>query len=164
MISLAAQSVAAAQTATPMADIHFLAGRWASTSGTVAGTGETARGTSTFTSEVSGAVLLRKDHTEITSASGAAAGSFDQIMLIYPECGILRADYSDGTHIIHYTSATVVPGTSVTFITPIAQDRPAFRLTYRLASPGTLDVQFEMAPPGQTTFHDVATGTLKQLP
>jgi hypothetical protein len=83
-------------------------------------------------------------------------------MLIYPEAGTLHADYSDGDHIIHYTSAVVVAGKSVAFTSALAPGTPTFRLTYELTDAGALAIRFEMAPPGQTTFHPIADGTLRK--
>jgi hypothetical protein len=162
-LALSSFSAAFAQPAPapgPLSGAAFLLGTWTSTSGTVSGKNQSARGTSSFTSEAGGAAMLRRDHTDLFDASGKALGGFDQIMLVYANGADIDADYTDGTHVIHYTSATVVPNTSVTFATGIAADRPAFRLTYRLTAPGALSVRFEMAAPGGSDFHDVATGTL----
>jgi hypothetical protein len=159
--------VASAQTATPRPDIAgigFLVGTWVSGQGKVADTGGTSRGTSTITLEAGGAALLRRDHTELFGADGKPGGSFDQIMLIYPEGGTLHADYSDGDHLIHYTSASIVPGKSVAFTSGALPGAPTFRLTYELTDAGTLTVRFEMAPPAQTTFHPIAEGSLKKAP
>ena len=81
-------------------------------------------------------------------------------MLIYAEGGVLHADYSDGQHIIHYTSAVVVPGHRVVFQTAALPNAPSFRLGYEESTPGTLTVTFETANPGQETFHAIASGTL----
>jgi len=159
--------VAPAQTLAPrpdLAGIGFLVGTWGSGQGKVAETGGTSRGTSTITLEAGGAALLRRDHTELFGADGKPGGSFDQIMLIYPEGGTLHADYSDGDHIIHYTSASVVPGKSAAFTSASLPGAPTFRLTYELTAAGALAVHFEMAPPGQTTFNAIADGTLRKAP
>ncbi len=143
-----------------LSGLSFLVGSWGSGTGKVAETGGTSRGASVITSEAGGSVLLRKDHTELFAADGKPAGSFDQIMMIYPEGGAVRADYSDGEHVIHYTSATIVPGRSVVFATTASPSAPSFRLSYEKTDPATLSVGFEMAPPGQTDFHLIASGTL----
>ena len=155
-------SPAPAQTASkPLQAIGFLVGTWTG-SGKVADTGGTSRGTSTIAPDAGGAVLLRRDHTDLFDANGKPAGDFEQIMLIYPEGGTLHADYSDGEHIIHYTSAVVVAGRSVAFMSATSPSAPTFRLTYDLTDPKTLGVRFEMAPPGQTEFHAIAAGTLNK--
>jgi hypothetical protein len=162
---LASTSTASAQTLTlkpELSGIAFLLGNWTSASGTVYDTNSTSRGTSHIAPAAGGAVVLREDHTDVLGTNGKPSQSFDQIMMVYPENGTLRADYSDGTHVIHYVSAEVVPGRSVTFTTALRSDAPSFRLSYDKTSPNTLSVRFEMAAPGQTTFHPIATGTLRK--
>ncbi len=65
-----------------LAPIAFLLGSWTSDDGTVADTGEHARGRSEITAEAGGAAILRRDHTDLSTAAGKATESFDQIMLI----------------------------------------------------------------------------------
>ena len=106
--------------------------------------------------------MLRRDHTELFDKTGRSKGGFDQIMLIYPEAGSLRADYSDGSHVIHYTRVTVTPGRAVTFVSDPQAGAPAYRLSYELKSPATLAVDFAMAPPGGAEFRPVAQGLLSK--
>ncbi len=146
-----------------LSGLSFLLGHWASGRGKVADTGGTSSGSSVITPQAGGAVLLRQDHTNLFSASGASAGSFDQIMMIYPEGGQIRADYADGTHVIHYTSAEVTPGRSVVFITAPHPGAPVFRLAYMVTSPTTLALSFSMIPPGGAGPHPIATGTLQKV-
>lgn len=143
-----------------LAGLAFLIGDWASGRGRVAQTGGTSTGSSSIEPVAGGAALLRRDHTNLFDASGKSAGGFDQVMMIYPQGDTLRADYVDGGHVIHYTSAVVVAGKSVTFASEARPGVPAFRLSYTLATPATLAVSFSMAPPGTTEFHPIATGTL----
>jgi hypothetical protein len=133
---------------------------WESGTGRVADTGGTSTGSSTIDVEIGGAVLLRRDHTKLFNADGKASGTFDQIMMIYPERGTLHADYSDGEHIIHYTSAVILPGRSVTFTSAVSAAAPAFRLTYEAPASDTLTVRFEIKPPGAPDFKPIASGTL----
>jgi len=156
-------SAAGAQTTplnTELSGIGFLVGTWGNSDGKVAETGGTARGSSTITAEAGGSALLRRDHTDLFGADGKPSGSFDIIMLIYPQGGTLHADYADGQHVINYTSAVVVPGKSVVFMTATTPGAPTFRLRYELTGPMTLAILFEIAPAGQTSFHPIASGTL----
>ena len=148
------------QLAPALAPIAFLLGRWASDNGKVAETGETSSGLSQFTTEAGGAAIVRRDHTELANAAGNSTGSFDQIMLIYPEGATIHADYTDGTHVIHYVSAKVVPDASIEFTSAARPGMPTYRLTYDGARPGSLGVRFEIEPPGASEFHPIATGTL----
>ena len=152
-----------AQTTAPKTEVSgvsFLVGQWHSGSGKVADSGGTATGSSTVTWEANGSTLLRRDHANLFDASGKASGSFDQIMLIYPEGGTLHADYFDGTHLTYYASAMVKPNRSVIFSTASRPGAPNFRLSYTLATPDTLAIAFSMAPPNSSQFHPIASGTL----
>jgi hypothetical protein len=81
-------------------------------------------------------------------------------MLIYPDGDTLHADYTDGTHVIHYVSATVVPNRSVVFTSAAQPNAPTFRLTYEAPSASELDIHFDVAAPGSADFHPIATGSL----
>ncbi len=83
-------------------------------------------------------------------------------MPIYVENGVMKADYLDDTHVIHYVRATVDAGRSVQFVTDPAAPGPAFRLTYSLTAPNRLAVLFEGAAPGSQTFHTIASGELER--
>jgi hypothetical protein len=150
----------AQEAASPMAGIAFLAGDWVAGQGVVADIGGTAKGHSTFTREAGGNVLLRRDHTELFDAAGKPAGAFDQIMMIYPEGATLHADYSDGTHVIHYVSADIVAGNRVAFTSAVLANAPTFRLRYQRDNRDTLQVVFEMAPPGSAEFRPIASGSM----
>ncbi len=161
---LAIAAPAPAQAPGPqLAGLAFLVGDWVAGRGQVADTGGTSTGRSTITLEVGGNVLLRRDHTDLFSAAGKSTGGFDQIMMIYPEGNTICADYSDGTHVIHYRTADVAPGRSVTFTSASQPNAPTFRLRYDLTDPRTLTVAFQMAPPGSSTFQPIATGKISKV-
>ena len=141
-----------------LADLSFLVGTWSATRSHVADTAGTATGNSTIALAAGGAILVRRDHTNLFDAKGHAAGGFDQLMTIYPDGGAIHADYFDPAHVIHYTSAAVQPGHSVVFSTALVPGAPAFRLSYTLTAPGTLAVAFAMAPPPGNNFHEIASG------
>jgi hypothetical protein len=161
-ILLASPAIAQPVLKPALAPIGFLVGNWDSGAGKVADTGGTSKGGSVFTMESDGTAILRRDHTELFDKAGKPAGGFHQTMLIYRDGGGVHADYVDGEgHAIHYTSAAVTPGKSVTF-TSAAGQGPVFRLTYELQSPDTLAVTFGMTPPGSDQFRAIASGTLKK--
>jgi hypothetical protein len=140
--------------------IGFLLGKWTSDNGVLADTGGRSTGTSTVTAETGGATLLRRDHTSLFDANGRSAGGFDQLMMIYPEGGALHADYSDGTHIVHYRTAVVDPGKSVVFTSEAPPGEPTYRLAYAVTGPMGLSVSFSIKPPGSDAFQPIATGGL----
>ena len=159
---LAAPAIAQPALKPALAPLAFLMGNWDSGEGKVAETGGTSKGGSVFTMESDGAAILRRDHTELFGKDGKPSGGFHQTMLIYPDGGGLHADYVDGEgHAIHYVSATVTAGKSVTF-TSAAGQGPLFRLSYELQAPDVLAVRFGMTPPGSDQFRPIATGTLKR--
>ncbi len=163
-LSGALMTPAMAQTALKpaLAPLAFLVGNWNSGEGKVAETGGTSKGGSVMSVESDGTAILRRDHTETFDKAGKPAGAFHQTMLIYPDGGSIHADYVDGEgHAIHYVSASVTAGKSVTF-TSAAGQGPLFRLTYELQSPKVLAVTFGMTPPGASEFRPIATGTLKK--
>jgi hypothetical protein len=144
-----------------LAEIGFLVGDWSNGQGHVSDTGGVSTGASKVTIEAGGGVLLRRDHTNLFDRDGKPAGGFNQVMMIYPEAGTLHADYSDGAHIIHYVTAEVRPGRSVTFTSTIQPGAPVFRLAYELTAPDALIVTFGMIPPGGA-FQPIAVGTLRR--
>lgn len=164
IIAVCLASPALSQTALKpdLAGVGFLVGHWTSDDGKVADTGQTSKGSSLITVEANGEALLRRDHTDLFGAKGAAAGGFDQIMLIYPDGGSLRADYTDGVHVIHYASVAVMAGKSVTFTSAPQMSAPTFQLRYEMQTPNVIAVTFAMIPPGQTALHPIAAGTLKR--
>ncbi len=160
MLCFAAPALAQSVPTGPLADIGFMVGLWKSDNGNVADTGETSKGQSAISVEASGNALLRVDHTRTFAKSGEETSSFGQLMMIYPEGGTLHADYEDGEdHTIHYVSAVIKPGRSVTF-SSAENSGPVFRLTYELQSSGSMLVTFGMIPPGQAAFRPIASGTL----
>ena len=165
ILALAAPAGAQPALKPALAPLGFLVGDWKSDSGKVADTGQTSVGTSHITVESDGWSLLRRDRTDLTGPDGKPAGGFSQIMLIYAEAGVVRADYSDGEgHVIHYLQAQVRPGRSVVFMSPSDDRQPAYRLEYDLKSPGTLSVVFGMLPQGSSTLRPIATGVLRKAP
>jgi len=144
-----------------LAEIGFLVGDWSNGQGHVAETGGASTGASKVTVEAGGGVLLRRDHTSLFDRNGKPAGGFNQVMIIYPEAGTLHADYSDGTHVIHYVTAEVRPGRAVTFTSAVQPGAPVFRLAYELTAPDALIVTFGMIPPGGG-FQPIAVGTLRR--
>ena len=144
-----------------LAPLAFLIGHWTSADGQVQATGARAVGTSVIEPAGGGAALLRRDHTDLTGADGKPAGTLDQVMMIYSEAGALRADYTDGVHVIHYRQVESTPGRSVVLTSPESSGTPRFRLTYQLVAPNRLMVGFAMALPGGA-WRDVATGVLNK--
>ena len=84
--------------------------------------------------------------------------------MIYADGGKLRADYSDGTHVIHYTAVAVTPNKSVSFTSDGKTAGPVFKLIYEAKGDGAIAVSFSIKSPGQASFARVASGTLEAAP
>lgn len=161
--ALVINGAAQAQSLQPgLAGLAFLVGHWSQGRGVVAETGGTSTGSSLISVAANGGVLLRRDQTQLFDRSGAPSGAFEQVMMIYPEGGGIRADYSDGAHVIHYAQAKVAPGASVTFSSAGSPGAPVFTLTYTLTAPDVLAVAFAVTPPGSTVATPIAAGTLRK--
>lgn len=141
--------------------LGFLVGQWIGDAGK-AENGVKTKGSFALEPALDGAALLSRGHTKLFIADGRPIGAFDQLLLIYPERGDVHADYFDGSHVIHYISAVIDPGKSVTFTTTKTPGPPRFRLTYTLSAPNTLHIKFEMQPPGSADFQTIASGDAKR--
>lgn len=162
-LMVAAPAFAQAALKPPLQPLSFLVGEWRSDDGKVADTGGTSKGGSHIGVASDGWALLREDQTQLFDKEGKPAGSFHQTMMIYPDRSGIRADYVDGEgHAIHYVSADVTEGKSVTFASAPGQG-PQFRLRYEMQGADAMTVSFGMIPPGQTDFHAIAVGTLKKV-
>ena len=83
-------------------------------------------------------------------------------MVIYkdPLSGQIEANYFDSSnHVIHYKLSPVTQPNSVQFISE-APAGPVFRLSYLLKQAADLSVTFEIKPPGQDNFQNVASGVV----
>ncbi len=128
--------------------LQFLIGHW-SGEGSTADHGSGV-GAFSFTPDLQGKILLRKNFAEYPEANGKPAHRHDDLMIVYHD-GVsdeLRAIYFDSEeHLIHY--AIRPSGNSVVFLSEGPQDAPRFRLTYTSAGPDQLKVKFEIAAPGK---------------
>ncbi len=83
----------------------------------------------------------------IGDQAGATGGRHDDLMVVYMEAGVVKADYFDNEgHVIRYV-VDGRPGEAV-FVSEIKVAEPRYRLTYTQASPSTLTGRFDVAPPG----------------
>ncbi len=128
----------------PLEPLTYLVGEWHAT-----GTGQPGVGTGTasFSWELQGRVLVRRSFAEYPASAGRPASRHDDLMIVYPEAGAVRAEYYDSEgHVIRYAVTLPATGQSV-FVSDVRSGEPRFRLTYRLVG-GVLKGEFEIAPPG----------------
>jgi hypothetical protein len=127
----------------PLAPLQFLLGQWE-------GIGDQAGATGgfTFATGVQDRVIVRTNYSNTPASGGTPASRHDDLMVIYVEAGIVKADYFDSeSHVIRYAAAAQ-PG-EVVFVSEARLSEPRYRLTYTRASATTLNGKFEVAPPGQ---------------
>lgn len=123
--------------------LQFLIGEWE-------GTGDQAGATGgfTFALSVQDRVIVRTNHSNAPATGRTPASRHDDLMVVYMEAGLIKADYFDSEgHVIRYV-ADARPG-EVVFLSEVRAGEPRYRLTYRQGSPRTLNGTFDVAPPGQ---------------
>lgn len=127
----------------PFAALQFLLGEWEALSKP----GES--GWTTFTREAQGRVIMRRNHADYVAANGRPASTHDDLMVIYQDGTVLRADYFDNEgHIIRYTVQSSADG-RVTFVSEALANAPRYRLSYAKLLNGNVSGKFEIAPPGK---------------
>jgi len=127
----------------------YLAGSWEGE-----GSGEPGQGTGGFVFEPSldGNLISRRSHAEYPATKDRPAVNHQDFMAIYPERGQVRADYFDNEgHVIHYTVSFAPESATVTFISPIVEGQPRYRLIYRPLGKDRVEVAFEIAPPDKAS-------------
>ncbi|WP_161663968.1 hypothetical protein [Corallococcus silvisoli] len=132
----------------------FLLGTWDAAGG---GTPGASAGTFTFQPDVQGQVLVRRNE------SSTPAGIHEDLMVLYlPTPDAVRASYFDNEgHVLQYAAHAEDSPASAEFVTDEGRGGPRFRLSYRLNADGTLNVKFEIAPPG-AEFRTYLEGTARR--
>src|SRR5207253_794819 len=110
-------------------------------------------------------VLVRKNRSDQPAARGRPASHHEDLMVISrdrrDQQGALQSDYFDNEgHVIHYACQAAADGKSWTFV---STGTPAFRLSYVLGAPDTLQVKFEISPSGkQDGFKTYLSSTVRR--
>jgi hypothetical protein len=135
--------------------LRFLLGEWEAIPQPGQGSGYFS-----FSSELGGRVVVRKNHAEYPASEGRPAGIHDDLMMIYVEGApaVCRALYVDTEgHVIRYTGK-IGADSQVTFVSEGAAGEPRYRLSYAKLPDGTLGGKFEGSAPGKpdafTTFFE----------
>jgi hypothetical protein len=130
--------------------LDFLLGQWEGVGGGAPGAGT---GGFTFSRDLQGKVLVRRNHADYPATAQRPAAFHDDLMVIYgrPAGGPARAVYFDTEgHVIDYTvQVTAGRPALIVFVSDPAAGSPTFRLTYRETGADSLGLTFEIAPPGQ---------------
>lgn len=158
-LSLLLPAAAFAAPPDPFAGLAFLVGEW--TAGPGGGKpGEAIGGGFTLGPDLGGAVLVRRNRAEYAPRPGQARGEVhEDLMVIHPEGGALKAVYFDGEgHVVRY-AVTAGEG-SATFESEPGPG-PRFRPVYRRHGEGQVSVAFLVAPPGKD-FQPYVSGTARR--
>jgi len=133
----------------PWAPLSLLLGEWEGE-----GAGKPGQGTGgfTFSRDLQGKVLIRKNYAEYPSTKDRPAFRHDDLMVAYKEdtSNRIRAIYFDSeNHIINYSVAASEDRNSVEFLSDPDPTGPRYRLTYRSAGLDKMSIKFEIAPAGK---------------
>jgi hypothetical protein len=133
----------------PWSDYRFLLGEWRGEGdgGPGKGTGEFS-----FTRDLQGKVLVRKNRTDIPATSGRPASTHEDLMVVYAGEGgrNARAIYFDSEgHVINYAASFSADKRTLTFVSDATPSTPRFRLSYTHGEGETLRIKFEIAAPGK---------------
>ena len=128
---------------------RFLLGDWVGE-----GSGQPGEGSGTFSFrfDLENKVLVRRDHSEYPAAQGRPAIVHDGLMIVYPRPGhdgVVAIYFDNEGHVIQYQVGVEREGNTVVFVSEPAAAAPRFRLSYDRMTNDTVNVEFEIAPPGQ---------------
>jgi hypothetical protein len=125
--------------------LSFLVGDWEAT-----GQGQPGQGTghSVFRQDLQQRVMIRNSFAEYPAMGDKPASRHDDLMVIYADGPVLKADYYDSEgHVIRYGVATPSASAAVFTSDPMT-GAPRYRLSYALKG-DVLEGTFEIAPPGK---------------
>lgn len=104
----------------------------------------------TFSVDLQGRVLLRRNSAEYPSAAGKPAFSHEDLMLVYREGDTTRAMYFDSEgHVIRYRVTFSSDSASIVYLSVSAPTEFQYRLTNTILHAGTMRILFEIARPGR---------------
>ena len=116
------------------------------------GSGKPGEGKGWFSlkEDLSGKVLVRKNHSEYPAANGKPETIHDDLMIIYTDNNgdPSKAVYFDNEgHNINYSISYT--GTTIIFMSDKIPNAPVFRLTYTAINTDTVGIKFEMSQDGE---------------
>jgi WD40-like Beta Propeller Repeat len=146
------------------APYRFLLGTWA---GEGKGQPGDTSGTATFNFDLDGRVLVRTSRATVPATAQRAGYVHEDRLVVYRDAPgrPARAIYWDNEdHTIEYDVSASPDGKTITFVSRPAASAPRFRLVYTQLATDSVDVKFEMAPPGSPDAFKVYTeGVTKRV-
>jgi hypothetical protein len=128
---------------------RFLLGDWV---GEGTGAPGEATGGFSFSFDLEGKVLVRRNRADYPATKDRSAFSHTDLMVIYhePDGQTVRAIYFDNEgHVIHYSVSLSQDQTALTFLSDPSPSAPRFRFTYIKARNDSMTFRFDIAPPGK---------------
>ncbi|MBI3835995.1 MAG: PD40 domain-containing protein [Planctomycetes bacterium] len=126
---------------------EFLIGDWVAQGG--GKPGDATSGSFSFTRELDGKVLVRKNRAEYPAANGRPASKHEDLMVIFKDNKGTKATYFDNEgHVINYEVTIAADGKTIAFVSDASAPGPKFRLVYSAQADGTLKGSFDMGAPG----------------
>ncbi len=122
----------------------FLIGEWYGE-----GSGQPGQGIGgyTFSLDLQGAILVRKNFAHYPATKDRPEYTHDDLMVVYYEHNKPEAIYFDNEkHIIRYNVEFSKDSTSVIFLSDVLPSSPRYRLTYTKAGENQVRITFETAP------------------
>jgi hypothetical protein len=164
-VSLSTASARAQAPARPSwGPFERLQGTWVADSGSGGHPGAAARAGETWTQDLNGRVLLRRDYSEYPASSDHVAFRHEGLMVIAPSPtgGFNAWSYDNEGHVIQY--GVLAHDSAVVFTSTATPGQPQFRLTYSQTGRG-YSVQFEIAAPNAPgQFRMYVAGGLHRAP
>jgi hypothetical protein len=138
-------------------------GEWV---GEGAGAPGEATGGFSFSFELEGKILVRRNRADYPATKDKPAYSHTDLMVIYQEEPTTRAVYFDNEgHVIHYAVSLSKDQTTLTFLSDPSPSAPRFRFAYTKAKSDSMTFQFDIAPPGKPeAFSKYLEGSLRRKP
>jgi len=122
-------------------------------------------GRTSFSKELGGNILVRKNRVEFPPKPGEKSGIVhEDLLLVYQQPGdsTYRAIYFDNeSHVINYVVSLPAKHPAAVFESEGSDKAPRFRLVYSLGPDGLLNVDFLIAPPGGE-FRAYTTGKARR--
>ncbi len=103
----------------------------------------------TFSADLRGRVLVRRNSAEYPATADMPAFSHEDLMVVYREADSTRALYVDNEgHVIHYGVTFSPDSASIIYLSAGVPAEPQYRLTTTILRPGSVRITFEIARPG----------------
>lgn len=144
-------------------DWKFLLGTWVAVDSNGV-PGKASEGGTSFTIDLQGAVLVRKNHAAYPAAKDRPAATHDDLMIFHRVGDSVRAEYFDSEgHQISYVATFEAASNIWTLVSEIKVGTPRYRFTYARNSLQDLKVKFEIAPPNSPEdFKTYVDGMLRR--